>query len=299
MTRLTHRAELALAEDAGQHGERGRQAVPQVAGVRIRSGLEQHPGAGERGGLADGGVVTGVGQMGTAARSGTGRPAWSPRRGRRPGARPAAAGRPPRRVGRHGGGVHAEPGDLRVAQQDLVRLRPASWLVILVVQAGQAKELVGRLVRSAGHHPLREPAVPLDDLDVPAQPGPARQVVAPGHDQLGGTQREHGGRGLVRGPGRMTRGQLGERVLIAAAYRALQVPGLVAQLLEAGLAGQVGHGRSFRAPAVRVASRKEGCVKSDHRPRTGGLCPSRGPGVPCEPGPFYNATGPSRRSGAS
>jgi hypothetical protein len=63
MTRLTHRAELALAEDAGQHGERGRQAVPQVAGVRIRSGLEQHPGAGERGGLADGGVVTGVGQV--------------------------------------------------------------------------------------------------------------------------------------------------------------------------------------------------------------------------------------------
>src|SRR5207344_2568491 len=131
------------------------------------------------------------------------------------------------------------------------------------------------------------------DLDVAAQADPAREVVAPGHDQLGGAQRERGGRGAVpgpvRGPGRMASGYLGECVLIAAAYRALEVPGLMAQLLEAGLVGQVGHDRSFRAPAVRVASRKEGCLKSDHRPRTGGLCPSRGPGVPCEPGLFYNA----------
>jgi hypothetical protein len=55
----------------------------------------------------------------------------------------------------------------------------------------------------------------------------------------------------------MASGHFGERILDAAAYRALEVPGLMAQLLEAGLAGQVGHDRSFRAPAVRVASRKE------------------------------------------
>jgi hypothetical protein len=55
----------------------------------------------------------------------------------------------------------------------------------------------------------------------------------------------------------MASGHLGERVLVAEAYRALTVPGLIAQLLKAGLAGQVGHDRSFRAPAVRAASRKE------------------------------------------
>src|SRR5690349_12026582 len=89
----------------------------------------------------------------------------------------------------------------------------------------------------------------------------------------------------------MASGHLGECVLIAAAYRALEVPGLMAQLLEAGLAGQLGHDRSFRAPAVRVASRKERCLRSDHWSRTGGLGPSRGPGVPCEPCPVYYPPG--------
>src|SRR5581483_91451 len=81
----------------------------------------------------------------------------------------------------------------------------------------------------------------------------------------------------------MTRGDLGERVRIVLAYRALEVPGLVAELLEAGFGGQVGHDGSFRAPAVRVASRKEVCLlhvggpacRAGHRwtlsfPRTGG-----------------------------
>jgi hypothetical protein len=133
----------------------------------------------------------------------------------------------PRQVGRCRRGIDAEPGDLRTVQQDLVRLRPALWLVILVVQAGQAEELVGRVFRAAGRHPLREPAVPLDHLDVPAQPGPAREVIAPGHDQLGGAQREQGGRGAVRVAGLMASGHLGQRVLIATAYRTLKVPGLV------------------------------------------------------------------------
>jgi hypothetical protein len=52
-------------------------------------------------------------------------------------------------------------------------------------------------------------------------------------------------------------GRLGEGVLVTLADRALQVPGLVTELLEAGFGGQVGHDGSFRAPAVRVASRKE------------------------------------------
>src|SRR4029450_4561885 len=106
---------------------------------------------------------------------------------------------------------------------------------------------------------------PLDAPDVAAQPDPAREVVTPGYHQLGGAQREHGGCGAVRTPIRMASGHFGECVLIAAAYRALEVPGLMAQLLEAGRAGPGGHDGSVRGAAVRVASRKEGCLKSDHR----------------------------------
>jgi hypothetical protein len=60
--------------------------------------------------------------------------------------------------------------------------------------------------------------------------------------------------GVVAGVGQAS-GHLGERVLIAAAHRALEIPGLVAELLEAGLGGQVGHDRSFRVPADTEARR--------------------------------------------
>ena len=43
MPGLPDRAELALAEGAGEHGERGRQAVPQVAGVGVGARVEQQP----------------------------------------------------------------------------------------------------------------------------------------------------------------------------------------------------------------------------------------------------------------
>ena len=69
------------------------------------------------------------------------------------------------------------------------------------------------------------------------------------------------------------------------AHRPLEVSGLVAELDEAGLAGKIWHACSFRSLAVRVASRKEGYLLSFRWHRTGGLCPSRGPGVPCEPEP--------------
>jgi hypothetical protein len=36
-------------------------------------------------------------------------------------------------------------GDLWLVQQDPVRLCPAFWLVILVVQTGEAEELIGRV----------------------------------------------------------------------------------------------------------------------------------------------------------
>jgi hypothetical protein len=60
MARLAHRAELALAEDAGQHGERGRQAVPQVAGVRVGTVVEQQAGGPDGRLRADAGIVPGV-----------------------------------------------------------------------------------------------------------------------------------------------------------------------------------------------------------------------------------------------
>jgi hypothetical protein len=53
MPRLPDRAELPLAEDAGQHGKRRRQAVPQVPGVRVGAVTEQHPGGAEHGALLD------------------------------------------------------------------------------------------------------------------------------------------------------------------------------------------------------------------------------------------------------
>ena len=43
--RLPTRALLALAEHAGQHGERGGQPEPQVAGVRVGAGVQQQPRA--------------------------------------------------------------------------------------------------------------------------------------------------------------------------------------------------------------------------------------------------------------
>src|SRR5581483_2991935 len=147
--------------------------------------------------------------------------------------------------------------DLRTGGQDRGCLGPAFWLVVLVVQAAETQELVGWAFR---RHPLGEAAVPLDDLDVAAQPGPAREAVAPGHDQLGRAQREPGGslRGLRAGG--VAGACFGERVRVALADRALEVSGLVAELLEAGLGGQFWHDGSFRAPAVRVASRKEYCL---------------------------------------
>jgi hypothetical protein len=67
----------------------------------------------------------------------------------------------------------------------------------------------------------------------------------------------------------MAFGHLGKGVRYTGTHRALQVSGLVAKLLQAGLGGEVGHQDSFRAAAVRVASRKE-----EYLPLTSG-CPAQ------------------------
>ena len=41
---LADRAQFPFAERPGQHGERGGQAVPEVAGVRIGAAVQQKPG---------------------------------------------------------------------------------------------------------------------------------------------------------------------------------------------------------------------------------------------------------------
>jgi hypothetical protein len=248
VARLAPRAQLALAEHAGQDGERGGQAVPQVAGVRVGARVEQQPGAGEHGVRADGGVVAGVGQV---------EQRLAAERAARPGGAPRVRGQvraQPGHVRRRGRGADAGPRDLRIAGEDLTGLRPPLRLVVFVGEAAEAEELTGRAVR---RHPSGEAAVPLDDFDVTAQPGPAREVIPAGHDELGRAQREPRGRRGVRGAGGVAPRRLGERVRVTLADRALQVSGLVTELLEAGFGGQVGHDGSFRAPAVRVASRKE------------------------------------------
>ena len=60
---LADRAQFPLAERPGQHRERGGQAVPEVAGVRISAGVQQEPCGSQDGILTDLRVVPGVGQV--------------------------------------------------------------------------------------------------------------------------------------------------------------------------------------------------------------------------------------------
>ena len=255
---LPLRAALALAERAGQHGERRAQAVPQVAGVRIGARGQQEAGRGQHRIAADVRVVPGVGQV--KQRLPPVRAALAPGRAGISGQDPGQLGG----VRRRRGGRRAAAGQLRVVAQQLPGLAPLTGTGGLVGDAGQAQELVGPALRARGRvQAPREAAVALHRLDVPAEPGPAGEAVAPGRDQLGGAERE-GRRGRAA---RVMPGDPGQRGRVAGGHGPLQVPGLVTELLEAGLVGQ-GNGRhrdSFRVPAVRGARPKGGRTASQSR----------------------------------
>src|ERR1700677_4117899 len=87
---------------------------------------------------------------------------------------------------------------------------------------------------------------------------------------------------------------LGERFQITGAYRSLEVFRLVAELLKAGLGGKVWHDVSFRRLRSASQAERRNACHQDKRHRTGGLCPSRGPGAPCEPASRIPADGQLR-----
>ena len=127
--------------------------MPEVAGVRVGARVQQQPGRGQDGALVDLRVVPGVGQV----------------EQRRPAERAAlAAGGggvggqdAPQRlgVGRRGGRVDAVPGDLGVLGEQTAPLGPAFRLVIFVVQAHQAEELIGQAGGAVARHAVGEAAV--------------------------------------------------------------------------------------------------------------------------------------------
>jgi|HubBroStandDraft_6_1064221.scaffolds.fasta_scaffold472588_2 hypothetical protein len=120
------------------------------------------------------------------------------------------------------------------------------------------------------------------NLDVAAHPSPAGKAVLAGEDQLGGGQREPVGRRRAGMPPRHS----GQRGRLAAAHGALQLPGLVAELVQVRVLGEQGdrhHSLLSLCRPVRDAGRKEG-LNSDAvtLPSMGGLSPFRGPGgAPC------------------
>ena len=188
MPRLPHRAQLALAEHPGQHGERGGQALPQITGVGVSPGGQQQPGRAQHGVLGDRRIVPRIGQV--VQRLGPVRAAF-------PAGRAGVAGQDAGQrgtVGRGGGRVRAPAGQLRVRGQHLTRGRPARGLIVLVPQAGQPEERVGQVRAALGRtrrHPIRpvraggrEPGVPLDHRAMLLEPGPAGEAVPAGHHEL-------------------------------------------------------------------------------------------------------------------
>ena len=170
---LDDRPALAFAEHAGEHGERRRQPVPEVAGVRIGPGVEQPAGRREHGVGGDLRIVARRRRGRTSGSHRYGPPSRRARRGS------AASRRSQRgRVGHGGGDVQtSSPTISGCPASSSARLGPRarSAVVVVVAQAGETQER-GRPDPPVRTRPCgREPAVARDDLDVALQAGPARR----------------------------------------------------------------------------------------------------------------------------
>jgi len=260
--RLAPRALLALAEAAGQRGERRGQPVPGVPGVRVGAGVQQQPGRLQRVDLRHPGVGQ-VEQRLPAVRAG---------RRRRHGWVGEVGGQGRRVAGRRGR-RHRAGRQVGLLGQQRRRGRPPVRAVLRGVdQAGEPAEVVGRV--GDGRHRVRVAAVAGEQLELPAQRRPGGEAALPGDHELRGGEREVGsGREVV--PADQCGG-----LRIAGADRALQLAGLPAEVLDGRVVGQAegGHADSSRTPAVREAGPK-GAVRAvlqavlrwvEPFPRTGG-----------------------------
>jgi hypothetical protein len=163
MVWLAGRSGFASTEDPGQHGERGKQTVPQVSGVGVGSGLEQQPGCPEHGCLLDVGVVAGIGQVHQrfpSVRSPFPAGGWTII-----GQEVAQC----RDVTRRSRSVNVIFGEVGIGRKDLPSLRPLLRSIVVIVEAGLAQEPLGRIDRSVGGQAGREPAKALHRLDAALQ----------------------------------------------------------------------------------------------------------------------------------
>ncbi len=228
MAGLRHRAALARAEHAGQHGERGGQPVPEVAVVGVGAGVEQRPGGPQHGVERHVGVVAGVGEV-EQRRPPVGAAV-------RPRLRGVGREPPADLVGVGDGGRREDvgPRHLGTGGQQPAGTGVALGVVLAVGEAGQPQELRRRVVQLADGVGLAGQLV--EQLEVAHQPRPAGEAVVPGDDRLRGGEREAGA------AGEPVLGGVGRGLGVSAPHGPLQVAGLVAELVEARTVGQ-GDGR--------------------------------------------------------
>ena len=206
--RMPGLAVLAVAEHAGEHGERGGQGVPEPAVVGVRAGVEQQLGGLQRGRPADA-AGRGGRRPGTAAAT-----SRAARRSRSPAAcRPARWRRTAGHVGARGGHEQVCAGQARDARPAAARRRPGRR-VRRRCRSGRPAGGTGRPAARRRGRLAGGPGAGGHDLDVAAQPGPAGEAVLAGQDQLGRGQRERsaaGGRGASGTPGPARPGRRRER----------------------------------------------------------------------------------------
>ncbi len=174
LVRMGRRIALAAAERSGQRGERWAEPLPQVAGIRVGAVVEQHTRSLECVAPRSGGTNPGVGEI---------EQRLPVERAALPVCRLGVAGEQIARGGRvadRGDRMNRRGRELGVGGEELPRLRPPRGVVVAVVQARQAEELVDSSVvvgdRLADRLVGRRARVPLGELDVRLQLAPSSET---------------------------------------------------------------------------------------------------------------------------
>ena len=283
LVRMRRGIALAAAKRPGQRGERRAEALPQVAGVRVRAVVEQYARRRQRVPSGSGGAEARVGEIQERLPAvGAALPVRC-----LPIAIEQLAGGG--RLADRGNRVNRRGRELGMACEELPRPSPAPGVVVAVVETCQAEEFVDERVlagvRLADRLRGRRARVALRELDVGLQLRPARKVERTRDDELRVGELEGGelGRaGLRLSEARMKLANDFGGAGIPGADGALKRPGAVLQLLEICVArktagwhvGLLSHwprvrnlGRKGDRPATRTAN----LVRwASPFPRTGG-----------------------------